>query len=291
LWPYRSDFPSGAGQPTVVTPQRPNSLGEQFRNLIAVPSRALGIIVSNPPEPELARFSFTCSQGPRDFFVRKNSLADQGVCAQIFGTRDYDLGKIGRRAWCDAYLRAIAPRRPLIVDCGANIGASTLWFGLNYPDARIVAIEPDRSNLELLLRNCAGLDVIPVHGAVSCQHETLQVVDPHRGEWGYMTQELAADASSSASVARVPAFPIDYFQQLHPQCALFIVKIDIEGFERRLFQANTAWIDATPLLIIELHDWIQPGSANSASFLQALASRNRDFLYRGENIFSFRNPL
>ena len=69
----------------------------------------------------------------------------------------------------------------------------------------------------------------------------------------------------------------------------FIIKIDIEGFEKNLFLENTDWIDKFALLIIELHDWMLPGAANSSSFLNAIAHLNRDFIYRGENIFSIRN--
>lgn len=46
-----------------------------------------------------------------------------------------------------------------------------------------------------------------------------------------------------------------------------------------------------PLMIVELHDWMLPRTANSANFLKAVAARNRDFVFRGENVFSIRNPL
>ena len=41
---------------------------------------------------------------------------------------------------------------------------------------------------------------------------------------------------------------------------LFIVKVDIEGFEQNLFLSNTNWIDNCMLIIIELHDWMIPKS-------------------------------
>jgi hypothetical protein len=43
-------------------------------------------------------------------------------------------------------------------------------------------------------------------------------------------------------------------------------------------------------MIVELHDWMLPRTANSANFLKAVAARNRDFVFRGENVFSIRNP-
>src|ERR1700738_292386 len=39
------------------------------------------------------------------------------------------------------YLPARAPR--LIVDAGANVGSATLWFRERFPDAHVVALEPN----------------------------------------------------------------------------------------------------------------------------------------------------
>lgn len=75
------------------------------------------------------------------------------------------------------------------------------------------------------------------------------------------------------------------------QFSLFIIKIDIEGSEEELFSDNFRWIDETPVLIIELHDWMHIGSANSRNFLKAIADSGRDFVYLNETIFCLRNPL
>ncbi|NBR84728.1 MAG: FkbM family methyltransferase [Verrucomicrobia bacterium] len=46
------------------------------------------------------------------------------------------------------------PRRdPFIIDCGANIGCTTLYFKLHYPDARILAFEPNPYCFEMLKKN------------------------------------------------------------------------------------------------------------------------------------------
>ena len=70
---------------------------------------------------------------------------------------------------------------------------------------------------------------------------------------------------------------------------LFIVKVDIEGFEENLFLSNTSWIDNCMLIIIELHDWMIPKKANSLNFLKTISKYKRDFIYRNENIFSIKN--
>ena len=69
----------------------------------------------------------------------------------------------------------------------------------------------------------------------------------------------------------------------------FIIKIDIEGFEDDLFSANTEWVERFPLLIIETHDWMLPKQRNSGQFLKVISSQNRDFIHKGENIYSISN--
>jgi hypothetical protein len=49
-----------------------------------------------------------------------------------------------------------------IVDAGANIGMATLYFAWKYPAARIAAIEPEASNLEILRRNCEDIPSVRV---------------------------------------------------------------------------------------------------------------------------------
>jgi hypothetical protein len=44
-----------------------------------------------------------------------------------------------------------APR--VIVDVGANIGLSSIYFAIHYPNARILALEPEESNFRLLRKN------------------------------------------------------------------------------------------------------------------------------------------
>jgi FkbM family methyltransferase len=42
---------------------------------------------------------------------------------------------------------------PVIYDCGANIGVSTLFLARNYPGSRIIAFEPDRNVFTVLKNN------------------------------------------------------------------------------------------------------------------------------------------
>lgn len=44
-------------------------------------------------------------------------------------------------------------RNPLIIDCGSNIGMSTLYFKLMYPNSRIICFEPDETTFHCLQKN------------------------------------------------------------------------------------------------------------------------------------------
>ena len=52
----------------------------------------------------------------------------------------------------------------IVIDLGANIGLSALYFRAKYPLSRIIAVEPDPKNLVSLHSNIVraqGIDVVP----------------------------------------------------------------------------------------------------------------------------------
>src|SRR4029079_5975439 len=62
----------------------------------------------------------------RPFYFRKGS-SDEGVIDQIFAKRQYDLRRLRRAQELYAFARnrqTATGKRPLVVDAGANIGAS-----------------------------------------------------------------------------------------------------------------------------------------------------------------------
>jgi FkbM family methyltransferase len=213
--------------------------------------------------------------------------SDEGVALQIFDSRDYDVTKLRRYADLKSFLDRIHSRgqRPLIIDAGANIGLSSVFFAMHFPTALVVAVEPEERNFDVLRMNAARFDIECLKAAISSQNGRAKVTDPGRGDWGYQT-EPAADGD-------VPSVTINslYRRYANNRMVPFIVKIDIEGGEKELFGLNTEWIRETPLLIVELHDWLFPKSGTSGPFLRSIAALDRDFLQRSENIFSISNSL
>jgi len=223
----------------------------------------------------------------RKFFYRSGT-SDEGVIQQIFIQEDYALNRLRRFEDLIAYgqNQINSGLRPLIVDAGANIGASAVYFALKFPSAQGVAIEPDKDNFDLLQLNAGGLDLEPVWGGVASSAGFMDVIDVGEGSWGFRTGPVTTNASG------VHAVTVNNIYQKHSQnCFPFITKIDIEGGEKDLFSQNVEWIARTPLIIIELHDWLMPKGRTSSTFLRCISQHDRDFVHIGENIFSISNNL
>lgn len=142
-----------------------------------------------------------------------------------------------------------------IVDARANIGTASIWFLNRYPAATVISLEPDPDNYAVLQQNLAyyGERAVPIRKALWHAREPLRIV---RGvyrdgrEWSHQVQ--ACDEPSQREVEGL-AIPDLCSQFGIPQ--IDILKIDIEGAERYLFECDTAaWLSQVRTIAIELHD-------------------------------------
>jgi len=203
--------------------------------------------------------------------------------SQIFIDRGYALqsflqaGRLRARATAGA---------PAIVDCGANVGCSVVWFATEFPGAQIVAVEPEAGNFTLLRHNVRDLpNVRCVQAAIWSSSRDVAVVAGHAGQgWAFRTAQLDG-ADSPVSIVPGVTLPA-LIEQVHAPGPL-IVKIDVEGAEDEIFKANTDWLRRIDLLIIELHDWMLPWRGTSRNLFQATAALPFDYCIRGENLFCF----
>ena len=225
--------------------------------------------------------------GLRSFSVRWKSHADIGVYYQVFINRDYDLARFVQGARIEELHRSMIRdgRQPLIIDAGANIGASSVWFASHFPRSKIVAVEPAPGNCELLRQNCAGFDFELISGGISCVDGTMYLHDPGCGDWGFRVTEEGSEKVPVFSASRIVESQTKKFTDP------LICKIDIEGGEEHLFRQNTEWVDRFPLIVVELHDYMLPGNSRSKAFLSCIARYDFDFVPHGENVFCFNNRI
>lgn len=224
------------------------------------------------------------------FAYRRDSVGDKGVMAQIFQSEDYNLRHWAQgRRFLDYYAASVAARPGLIVDAGANIGASAVYFLESFKNSFVYAIEPELKNFKLLEFNTREYQSKRNrHAAIAAKDGELYLDDPGLSDWGFRTKITAPGESAAA---KIPAISVASVLGEVPRAIPMIFKCDIEGGEDNLFSADTTWVSMFPVVIIELHDWMLPFSGGSRNFIQVVAQNDFDFVHRGENIFLFNRRL
>lgn len=96
------------------------------------------------------------------------------------------------------------PKSPrVIVDAGANIGLTSVFYSNKYPRAKIFAIEPEPSNFELLKKNTASYtNVVRIQAALLRENEPVGFFDPGAGFWGFRTAESESESAVPRGYAR-----------------------------------------------------------------------------------------
>ena len=145
----------------------------------------------------------------------------------------------------------------VIVDVGANIGASAVFFKTRYPRARIYAFEPVPSNFDLLQRNTAEFrDVQVFREALSDQNGELELIHSgnaaNEGGWGF--EQPAQELNGGEDRLRVPMFESGKrLQDLGIQ-HIDILKLDTEGSESRILSGlGDSLLAKTAFIVGELH--------------------------------------
>ena len=122
-----------------------------------------------------------------------------------------------------------------IVDIGASVGLASLWFANRYPDARIVAFEPQQESFVLLQENTASIPAItPVNLGLFDRAVTVPLYQGlSAGSTGSIGRSRL-NAKDSEEVTLAPAA-----DELRAQgvSAIDILKVDTEGCEVAILRA------------------------------------------------------
>ncbi|WP_246027983.1 protein arginine N-methyltransferase [Paenibacillus xylaniclasticus] len=205
-------------------------------------------------------------------YVRLDT-SDRYVFKQIFELKEYHIGSL--------------PFKPkFIIDGGANVGYASLWFANAYPDARIVAIEPEQSNYDMIRYNTRPYEQIKVIQSGLWHTDTyLTIKDVGLGKWGTMVEESDKPTSESFKAVTIQSIlESSGFDEID------ILKIDIEGAEKEVFSKGYEnWLGKVKVLIIELHDRMKRGC--SQALFAAISKYDFAFMMKGENIILVRGDI
>ena len=176
-----------------------------------------------------------------------------------------------------------------MLDCGSNIGASSEYFKRIYKNAEIVMIEPDKNNLDYSKKNNSVKEKFIFNKAISSEEKLFKFSNLSEDNRAFKVADSGNLEIESINVEKILNIFGDEFQP-------FLIKIDIEGFEKNLFEKNYQWIKHFDIIIIELHDWMLPNKHNSNNFINAIYEiindgTKFDFLISGENLILIKNDI
>jgi FkbM family methyltransferase len=202
--------------------------------------------------------------------ILRNNKSDKPIFFQVFYENQY--GPYGVEF----------PKAKRIIDAGANIGCASIYFSLHFPEAEILAIEPEQNNFSLLQKNTSAYkNVSCIQAGIWNKNEDIIISNPNAEAAEFMIESGHPSIHST-----VKGITIEKLIEINNWDTIDILKLDIEGAEKEIFsEDNFDWLKKVKLLIIELHDRYKPGCTKAV--FRVLNHFNYDAYFHHENIFIF----
>jgi FkbM family methyltransferase len=144
--------------------------------------------------------------------------------------RPYELLKTYNEIFVYEIYRFVAVNiNPIIIDCGANIGISSLYFKAIYPNATLIAFEPDESLAAIYHQNMIqnGVTNFVLHkAAIWTENGTISFNNK-----GSEASSIDVSGNSNTTVPTVKLASL-----LADHSSIDLLKIDIEGAEYAVIQ-------------------------------------------------------
>ncbi|WP_052248340.1 FkbM family methyltransferase [Chryseobacterium taiwanense] len=179
----------------------------------------------------------------------------------------------------DIYLFENDNDSPYIIDCGANIGVSLLYFQRKYPKAKILAFEPDENIFNILEKNINTFQ----HPSTEIRQEAVWIKDEDLQFYseGGLAGSCVTDFAKKNQVITVKAVDLKKFLQQ----PVDFLKIDIEGAENTLIFDIADSLTNVKNLFLEYHG-ILDEEQNLGEILNLLKSKGFEYYIRvaGETI-------
>jgi FkbM family methyltransferase len=150
---------------------------------------------------------------------------------------------------------------PAIIDGGAHIGLSILYFKLKYPDSKLIGFEPDPRNYKILCANlaCWGFQGVLTHNlALSDREENAEFIsNSSEGDWGGYISWGGQASGVRVSTSRLSPFL---------SSEVDLIKLDIEGEEENVLTElrESGKLTQVRRIVLEFHhEPHRPYSCNS----------------------------
>src|SRR5262249_21149873 len=155
-------------------------------------------------------------------------------------------------------------RPRIIIDGGAHIGCTAVYYAMKYPGVKILAVEAEKSNVEQLRQNVKSLpNVEVVNAAIFDRAGLVSLKNPKADAWEFRVQLI--NSATEEPAITIPSVTMDDLVGRFNGKPIDLLKLDIEGAEVEVFTSSSmAWLNSVRMINIELHDRFRPGC--SAAF-------------------------
>ena len=225
-------------------------------------------------ENNAAKFDILQSKGWQDdpVLIRPFHAGDEMSYEQTFMGFDFD------------WMKKIDAK--LIVDCGAYVGYTTYMFRKWFPNAYVVAVEPNEENFRQLKRHTAiwyntqKLEIVNKAIWYENDKNMLSVLTDKGTDSTCYLQGAEIKPGIYGSLYPVNTITIDKILSWFKRRAIEridILKIDIEGSEAEVFAKNNFWLNYVNNICIEIH------AQNYDQVLSAMTGYNFKHQRNGEH--------
>jgi len=209
------------------------------------------------------RLAAACPTKEPFLMLRSKRAAHPLRCRGFADLAAFDRVFVQRRYACVDEARDV--RR--IVDCGAHAGYASAYFLSRFPNASLLAVEPDPDHFAVLQANLApfGDRAQAMRAAIWSHAGELVLTEPGSSEGQPVKARVRPPLAGET-----PSVPARDLATLLAQSAcerISLLRMNIGGAEAAVFRSGCqAWIDRVDRLIVELH-----GEESLAAFEEAMA--------------------
>ncbi len=179
-------------------------------------------------------------------FMRNHNHSDYKVFKQIFNHKEFEV------VLKMILLNKKSNKEINIIDAGANVGYTSLFFNHFIKSSKIFGIEPSENNCEIYKLNSRYFNNIKIYERALSEKSNILFdlnSDFRDGkDWSIATKENQNGTIQGITIQEIiNENNLDYIS---------LLKIDIEGAERFIFKKgnNLDFLKITEIITIEIHD-------------------------------------
>lgn len=202
-----------------------------------------------------------------------------GLTVHGFDYRTLDL--LYREIFMDEQYKFVSNKsKPLIIDCGSNIGVAVLYFKKLFPESRIIAFEPNPHTFRLLEKNISvnNLKNVETHNKALWHEETVIsfFIDENVGTLlGSVRKDRGGDHELKIRTEKLSDLLAQYDK-------VDMLKMDVEGAEINVIDdlKRNNMIQKADRYIIEYHHNISDDKSALSSFLKIFEDNGFNYVIK-----------